>query len=94
MIDGRELKAALRHTWTPFFSRFGRLTQVQTETIPKILAGDNLVVISPAASGKTEAVVAPAIERLLPDKRARFSMLYVSPTRALVNDLYRRLAEP
>ncbi len=94
MIDSRELKAALRRTWTPFFSRFGRLTEVQTETIPRILAGDNLVVISPAASGKTEAVVAPAIERLLPDKRERFSILYVSPTRALVNDLYRRLGEP
>ncbi len=94
MLDGRELKAALRYTWVPFFSRFGRLTEVQTETIPKILAGSNLVVISPAASGKTEAVVAPAIERLLPERRSRFSILYVSPTRALVNDLHRRLTEP
>lgn len=59
-----------------------------------VLRGDNLVLISPAASGKTEAVVAPAVERLLPGRRDRFSILYVSPTRALVNDLYRRLVEP
>jgi ATP-dependent Lhr-like helicase len=67
---------------------------VQVRTIPAILEGNNLVVISPAASGKTEAVVAPAVERLLPERRDRFSVLYVSPTRALVNDLYRRLVEP
>jgi len=59
-----------------------------------ILDGRNVVVISPAASGKTEAVVAPAVERLLPECHDRFSILYVSPTRALVNDLYRRLSEP
>ncbi len=52
------------------------------------------MVISPAASGKTEAIVAPAVERLLPDQRDRFAVLYVSPTRALVNDLFRRMSEP
>jgi len=70
------------------------LTEVQVRAIPAILRGDNLVLISPAASGKTEAVVAPVVERLLPERRARFSVLYVSPTRALVNDLYRRLSGP
>lgn len=92
-----EIKRSLKHTWVPFFSRFGRLTQVQVATIPKILAGQNVVVISPAASGKTEAVVAPVIERILalPDfEPNRLSILYISPTRALVNDLYRRLASP
>jgi len=89
-----QIRAALPRTWVPFFSRFGRLTEVQLQAIPQILAGKNLVVISPAASGKTEAVVAPAIERLLPEHRSRFSILYVTPTRALVNDLYRRLTEP
>ena len=94
MADEREIRVALKRTWTPFFSRFGRLTEVQVRTIPMVLEGRNVVVISPAASGKTEAVVAPAVERLLPDRRDRFSILYVSPTRALVNDLFRRLSEP
>jgi len=94
VAEEQDIRAALRHTWMPFFSRFGRLTEIQLRTIPLILAGQNLVVISPAASGKTEAVVAPAVERLLPDRRGKFSILYVSPTRALVNDLFRRLSGP
>jgi ATP-dependent helicase Lhr and Lhr-like helicase len=89
-----EIKQSLRRTWVPFFSRFGRLTPVQCSTIPKILEGENVVVISPAATGKTEAVVAPVIENLLPDKKDLFSILYISPTRALVNDLNRRLSSP
>ena len=77
-----------------------------------VIEGRNVVVISPAASGKTEAVVAPAVERLLSQspnaevqtpksgvRRSslgvrRLAILYVSPTRALVNDLHRRLTEP
>ena len=89
-----EIKQTLKRTWVPFFSRFGRLTPVQVNTIPKILAGENVVVIAPAATGKTEAVVAPVIENLLPDKKNLFSILYISPTRALVNDLNRRLSSP
>jgi ATP-dependent Lhr-like helicase len=92
-----EIKQSLKRTWVPFFSRFGRLTSVQVATIPKVLAGENVLVISPAASGKTEAVLAPVIERILaaPDFRPnRLAILYISPTRALVNDLNRRLASP
>jgi len=89
-----DIRARLHRTWFPFFSRFGQLTEVQLRTIPEVLAGRNPVVISPSASGKTEAVTAPAIERLLPDRAGKFSILYVSPTRALVNDLFRRLSEP
>ena len=65
----REIRAALPRTWHPFFSRFGRLTEVQVQAIPASLSGHNVVVISPAASGKTEAAVAPAVERLLPERR-------------------------
>jgi ATP-dependent Lhr-like helicase len=88
------VKDSLRRTWFPFFSRFGRLTRVQEQAIPRILAGENLVLISPAASGKTEAVAAPLVERLMDKDRSGCSILYISPTRALVNDLYRRLREP
>ncbi len=92
-MEETEIKRTLKKTWIPFFSRFGSLTPVQRSTIPLILEGENLVVISPAATGKTEAVVAPVVERLFAFRRA-FSVLYVSPTRALVNDLFRRLSPP
>jgi ATP-dependent Lhr-like helicase len=57
------IRRRLKYAWGPFFTRFGRLLPVQVETIQKILDGTNVVVASPTASGKTEAVVAPVAER-------------------------------
>jgi len=97
-VDPQQIKKQLKRTWLPFFSRFGNFTQIQELTIPYILLRHNVVVISPAATGKTEAVIAPLIENLL-DKwdygdQSCLKILYISPTRALVNDLYRRLVDP
>lgn len=89
-----EIHHLLRYTWGPFFSRFGRLLPIQSLAIPKILENRNLVVVSPAATGKTEAVVAPVMERLKRERWEGFSVLYITPTRALVNDLYKRLEPP
>ena len=43
------------------------------------------------ASGKTEAACAPLVERNI-GRLHPWTVLYVSPTRALVNDLYQRLS--
>ncbi|MBL8155557.1 MAG: DEAD/DEAH box helicase [Anaerolineae bacterium] len=58
--------------------------------------GDNVLLCAATASGKTAAALAPLIERYLPPLRPRpqLTILYLLPTRALVNDLYRRLAAP
>ncbi len=98
-MDERSIRDALRRTWVPFFGHFGRFTAVQTLAIPQILQKNNVVVISPAASGKTEAVIAPVLENIVGEATfeagaAKLYVLYVSPTRALVNDLYRRLLDP
>jgi len=97
-MDSKEIKSRLSRTFVPFFSRFGRLLPIQEMTIPQILAGHNVVVISPSASGKTEAVIAPVIENTLTaiqkETEPGMRILYISPTRALVNDLYRRLVDP
>ncbi|MEZ4834516.1 MAG: DEAD/DEAH box helicase [Caldilineaceae bacterium] len=92
------LKSRLRHTWTAFFARHGNFTPVQAAAIPPILDGENVLVISATASGKTEAAVAPLLERHClgpnaPDE-AQLRVLYVCPTRALVRDLYERLRGP
>ncbi len=94
------LKARLPRTWTPFFARHGNLTPVQQQAIPSILDGKNTLVMAATASGKTEAVIAPLLERYclgpirqpkgtLPPSRLR--ILYICPTRALVRDLHERL---
>lgn len=67
------------------------------QAIPPILQGKDTLVIAATASGKTEAVVAPLLERLLqpgPLEQGRLRLLYISPTRALVRDLVERLQIP
>lgn len=97
MIDPESVLAvrrSLKHAWAPFFSRFGRLTSIQTQAIPKILAGANVVIASPTATGKTEAVVAPLAERFLSEHWEGLAVLYVVPTRALANDSLARIEGP
>lgn len=105
MIAHRPLKARLAHTWTPFFARHGSFTPVQEAAIPRILDGHSTLVIAATASGKTEAAVAPLLERHLSSltsggsrtaetDTASIHILYLAPTRALVRDLYERLRLP
>lgn len=61
--------------------------------MPWILAGNNVLLTSPTGSGKTEAVVAPVAERAL-DVPGDTYCLYICPTRALVNDVERRIEVP
>ncbi|MGQ4807429.1 ATP-dependent RNA helicase DbpA [Candidatus Entotheonellaceae bacterium PAL068K] len=93
LTQDRELAQRLTRTWPVFFQRFGRLTEVQRAVIPKVLDGHDVLVCAPTASGKTEAASAPLVERHI-ERKEPWSILYVSPTRALVNDLYERLEPP
>ena len=93
-MDEFEISRQLRHAWNPFFARFGRLTPAQRDTIPHILAGRNVVLASPTASGKTEAIVAPLAELCRRNAWYGMAVVYVAPTRALVNDTVARIAEP
>ncbi len=88
------MRKALRRTWGPFLGRFGRVTPVQARSIPYLLAGESAVICAPTASGKTEAAMAPLVERHVPAGEDALRILYVVPTRALVNDLLRRLEGP
>jgi ATP-dependent Lhr-like helicase len=83
----------LPSTWQAFFQKFGRLRSVQREAIPKVLQGEDVLIVSGTASGKTEAVCAPLLERNL-GRKGPWTILYIAPTRALVNDLYQRLYKP
>ena len=65
--------------------------------MPEILAGHDVLLAAPTASGKTETFAAPAAEVVLSlgaRERGRLTALFVSPTRALANDLKRRLEAP
>lgn len=88
------IRQRLQRTWRPFFGRFGNLTAIQTQTIPIILDGGNVVVMAPTASGKTEAVAAPVAELHRQEQWDGLAVLYVVPTRALANDTLRRVGGP
>ncbi len=86
-------KRLLPRSWDLFFRRFGKLTPIQEKAIPVILQGKNACVISATASGKTEAVLAPIIEKILRKRGRGIQILYITPTRALVNDIHERISE-
>lgn len=89
----RQIASLMPRAWPVFFSRYGRLTAVQRKAIPRIMRGNDILLCSATASGKTEAVCAPLVERNI-DRPTPWKILYVTPTRALVNDLYSRLLHP
>ena len=79
----------LPNTFRPFYGTFAGLRPVQTEAIAPILEGRDLIVQAATGSGKSEAVLAPALERVITSGRAH-GVLYIIPTRALAKDLMRR----
>lgn len=93
MISDRELVKYLGNVGSAFFQSFSELRQSQRESILPILAGENVLLACPTASGKTEAVFAPLIAAILAKGSSvdRVRLIAVAPTRALVNDLYHRL---
>src|SRR5438477_4384524 len=62
----------------------GQLYTHQAEAIDHALAGRNVVVITPTASGKTLCYNAPVMNAILQDPSSR--ALYLFPTKALAQD--------
>jgi len=82
-----------------FLTKFGSPTEPQTHGWPSILAGDTTLISAPTGSGKTLAAFLVCIDQLL---RASLSgqlapctqVVYVSPLKALSNDVQKNLDAP
>jgi len=82
-----------------FVARFGTPTEPQEQGWPPILAGRTTLISAPTGSGKTLAAFLICIDRLVRkalqgELRDRTEVLYVSPLKALGNDIQKNLEVP
>src|SRR5262245_12760985 len=82
-----------------FAERFGEPTEPQTRGWPEIAAGRNTLIAAPTGSGKTLAAFLVCIDRLLSrwldgSLEDKVYVVYVSPLKALSNDIHRNLDVP
>src|SRR5215475_11740830 len=97
LSPGLEWAHPLVRDW--FVSRFGTPTEPQLEGWPHILAGETTLISAPTGSGKTLAAFLICIDRLVRkaiagDLLDRAEVLYVSPLKALSNDIQKNLEVP
>src|SRR5450631_3707171 len=82
-----------------FVRKFGTPTEPQEQGWPNILAGRTTLISAPTGSGKTLAAFLACIDRLVRKALAgnlsdRTEVLYVSPLKALGNDIQKNLEIP
>src|SRR5580693_3328550 len=82
-----------------FVQRFSTPTEPQEQGWPHILAGRTTLISAPTGSGKTLAAFLTCIDRLVRkalrgELADRTEVLYVSPLKALGNDIQKNLAIP
>ncbi len=74
-----------------FRERFPRPTEIQEKAFPRVLSGDNVLIVAPTGFGKTEAALLPVLSKILTEKPRPISVLYITPLRALNRDIFERL---
>lgn len=80
-----------------FAARFGAPSPPQRLGWPRIAAGEHVLIAAPTGSGKTLAAFLHALDGLLRQGQAlpdALQVVYVSPLRALANDVQQNLQQP
>lgn len=71
---------------------FSNLTNIQSKSYSKIVKGENLLLIAPTGSGKTEAAIIPIIMIIRNNKKKnKVNVLYITPLKSLNRDIFRRI---
>ena len=63
-------------------------TPIQTQAIPKVMQGRDLMGLAQTGTGKTAVFVLPILQRLLNGQRGRVRALIVAPTRELAEQIH------
>ena len=67
-------------------------TPPQVQAWPLVSRGEDVLVVAPTGSGKTEAALLPLLSRLVSEGHGEgISLLYITPMRALNRDMLKRL---
>jgi ATP-dependent Lhr-like helicase len=70
------------------------LREIQARTILSVIDGHrDILIAATTAAGKTEAAFLPILTQVADRADAGFSVLYISPLKALINDQFKRLEE-
>src|SRR6476646_847602 len=95
-FDGDGLDGFLPVVAGWFRATYGAPTPPQARGWPAIAAGRNTLIFAPTGSGKTLAAFLACLDHLWRTPRATrgVRILYVSPLKALNNDVYRNLQVP
>src|SRR5216110_2692235 len=82
-----------------FVNKFGTPTEPQEQGWPHILASRTTLISAPTGSGKTLAAFLACIDRLVRkaisgDLAGKVEVVYISPLKALGNDIQKNLERP
>jgi len=84
LLDPRVREVVRKRGFTGF-------SEAQEQAIPRLLAGEHLVLVAPTGTGKTESAMLPVFDRLLETTGAGFKALYITPLRSLNRDILNRM---
>ena len=85
MLSKRVIELMRERGWS-------RLTEVQRKALSPIRSGANVIIMAPTGYGKTEAALLPILSAMSEDHVKPVAMLYITPLRALINDIYERIS--
>jgi len=84
LLDRRINDLLKERNWNGF-------TEAQERAIPEILKGKNVLIVAPTGHGKTEAAILPVLHMMLNEEAKAVSLVYITPMKALINDLTLRI---
>ena len=71
---------------------FDEFSEIQERAIPRVLAGEHLLLIAPTGTGKTESAMIPVFNQMLTSQQGTgFTTLYITPLRSLNRDILVRM---